>query len=57
MGVILDIIPVVTAGGGSVDLSEVNEKIEAQRLEIQQLEKQVESVKAELSKYDIQYLD
>lgn len=57
MGVILDIIPVVTAGGGSVDLSEVNEKIEAQRLEIQKLEAQVEIVKAELDKYDIQYLD
>lgn len=57
MGVILDIIPNITVNGGSADLTEVNEKIEAQRLKIQQLEKQVESVKAELSKYDIQYLD
>lgn len=57
MGVILEMAPVVNVNGGSTDLTEVNEKIDANRLTIAALEKQVELLAKELSKVDIEYLD
>lgn len=57
MGFILEMAPVVNVNGGSTDLTEVNEKIDANRLTIAALEKQVELLAKELSKVDIEYLD
>lgn len=57
MGVILDIIPNITVNGGSADLTEVNEKIEANRQVILQLEDEIASLKEELEKVEIEYLD
>ena len=49
MGVILEMAPVVTVNGGTTDLSEVNEKIEA-------LEQEVRLLKEEITKVDIEYI-